>query len=558
MFQKGPQGPFCLISHYVASYCFKCINIYMKEQLQQIVDITSPKKIGQKVKSDSELYNWVQLHVGKTLSEKIYNILNPNTQYCELGNQKKFKSITKGYGFCGLAGRCACARAQVSEKVSSAKQQYSLSQKQEIQNKRQATVIDKYGVNNVGQLDTAKISRDAIYNDSLKVSEITKKVKNTKFERYNNSNYNNVDQIKETFKIKRQEQFWVNRYPDKDIETLENKDQLYKLYQSLTPIEIADRLNVHVQTVYRYLNRHNLREPFKSADELELVRYLVDLGIKNIVTNTRKVLPSKKELDIYLPDYNIAIEYNGVYWHHEDIDHITRDYHYNKFKEAESLGIQLITVFSNFWHLKKPIVKQIIAAKLGKIDNEVIYARKCHVKTITNTESKEFLNSFHIQGYTPAEIVLGLYSQNQLVAVMTFSKSRTGIGKNSTDTELVRFSSRGRVVGGASKLLKLYRTMYPDETIISYSDNEWSTGHLYQTLGFEIESEVKYSYWYLKPREHRLYHRFNFSKQKLVKQGYDANKSESQITKELGLLKVWDCGKRKWRLSPLNYLQLKR
>ena len=131
---------------------------------------------------------------------------------------------------------------------------------------------------------------------------------------------------------------------------------------------------------------------------------------------------------------------------------------------------------------------------------------------------------------------------------MTFSKSRMGIGSISEHTELVRFASAGLIVGGASKLLTHYKIANPAETIISYSDNEWSTGHLYKTLGFALDSDVKYSYWYLKPREHKLYHRFSFSKQKLVAQGYDSNKTEALIAKEIGLLKVWDCGKRKWKL----------
>lgn len=33
-------------------------------------------------------------------------------------------------------------------------------------------------------------------------------------------------------------------------------------------------------------------------------------------------------------------------------------------------------------------------------------------------------------------------------------------------------------------------------SIISYSDNEWSTGHLYKTLGFTLDLDIKYKYMY--------------------------------------------------------------
>lgn len=528
----------------------------MKEKILDIVD-RYPKTYKTVVKNNPELMDWVENNTLVDLDHlptKIYSAVYQESNICPRGNQKKFVTFSRGFVGCGRAGTCSCVRKSVSNKVSQSKSSYSAQTKKQITKKRQDTVQQKYGVKNVGQLLQAQKSRDEVYKNKNKVDQITKKIKNTKLQRYNNANYNNNDQIKKTFEKKRQEGFWAQRYPEKAIADLENRSKLQQLYQTLTPAEIADQLNVHIQTVYRHLNHHKLREPFKSSEELELCRFISDLGINNIVTNTRKILPSKKELDIFLPDYNIAIEYNGVYWHHEDVLHITRDYHYQKFKEAESIGIQLITVFSNFWHLKKPIVKQMLANKLKKYTGDVIYARKCTIKKISNTQSKQFLDQHHVQGYTPAQTNIALFDHKKIVAVMSFSSARTGIGKRSSDIELVRFASAGRVVGGASKLLKFYQGENPFATIISYSDNEWSTGQLYQTLGFHLDREIKHSYWYLKPREHRLYHRFSFSKQKLVAQGHDPAMSESQITRSLGLLKVWDCGKRKWKLPPKTQL----
>jgi len=521
----------------------------MKQKLIDLVHSTGSKQISQAVKRDSELSQWVHASPGTTIAEKIYNTLYPDQSICNRGHDKKFKSLAQGYGFCGTAAHCVCAKESVSNSVSNTKSTHTTTQRAETQQKRTATTLQKYGVSNVGQTLAAKTSHKNTYLDIDKNNQIVAKVQATKILRYHDANFNNPGKIKETYRQKRQAGFWVNKFPEKNISALENKEQLLALYNSNTPVEIADQLNVHIQTVYRYLNAHGIREPFRSADEQELVRFIQSLGITNIVQNTRKLLPSGKEIDVYLPDLGIAIEYNGVYWHHEDVAHITRDYHYNKFNECEQLGIQLITIFSNFWHAKKDIVKNVLRVKLQQYKDTTIYARKCAVQQVDNITAKQFLNKHHIQGYTPSTTCLGLYHSDVLIALMTFSKARTGIGKQSTDTELVRFAASGLVVGGAGKLLRFYKKLHPTEIIISYSDNEWSTGALYKTLGFKLVSEVKYSYWYLKPREHRLYHRFTFSKQKLIKQGHDAAKSESEITREMGLLKVWDCGKRKWRLT---------
>ena len=521
----------------------------MIEKLKSIVDAAPPKKISQMVKRDAILYSWVMSHPGHTISERIYQILNDNSGVCARGMKMKFASINLGYKFCGAAKNCPCARESVSTNVSLTKSKKTTAERQATNEKRIQTNLDRYGITNTGGLEKSKLAHKDTYSDVQRVEEINLRVKTTKQQRYNNGNFNNAPAIKETFRKKRQQGFWIGKFPEKNISVLEDPLQLTDLWQKYNPSEIATQLNVHIQTVYRYLNKHGIRQPWKSADEEDVVRFLHSLGIKNIVRNTRKLLPSGKELDIFLPDHNIAIEYNGVYWHHEDVAHITRDYHYNKHKECQQLGIQLITVFSNFWHSKRNIVENILRMKLGCYTGDSIPARKCSIDSVTSKQAKQFLEQNHIQGYTPSSSRLGLYFENRLVAVMTFSKNRIGIGSKGPHTELVRYATATSVPGGAGRLLAAYRKSHPDESIVSYSNNEWSTGQLYKTLRFRLDREIKHSYWYLRPNEHKLYHRLTYSKQKLIQQGHDPAKSESEITRSLGLLKVWDCGKLRWILD---------
>lgn len=523
----------------------------MKEKILELIE-KKPKHFSKMIKGNPELYSWVEENSGvdtDNFPEKIYNALYSADSICLKGNVKKFKSVLSGYGYCDKVSQCACAKEEVAKKISQTKKAYSKLRHEEINEKRKNTSLQKYGVTNNGQTEHAKQKHRQFYENPELVHSANSKSRETKLRKYGDANYNNPEKIKRTFKEIYGIDYWASRYPEKGIAQLQDKETLLQLYKNYSIEEISKKLSVHPQTVYRHLNMHNLRTPYKSSEEAEVIKFLKDEGVTNIVENSRKILKSRKELDIYLPDYNLAIEYNGVYWHHDGIGHITRSYHKNKFEECASNGIQLLTIFSTQWKSKQEIVKNIIRNRIG-ISEKSVFARKCSVVDVTSSQAREFLDQHHIQGYTTSSIRYGLVHANELVALMTFSKSRTGMGVNEDAHELVRFASSGRVVGGASKLLKHFLKNNSVKKLISYSDNEWSDGNLYRVLGFDLENEIAPSYWYLRPHTERLYHRYNFAKHKLVEQGYDPAKTERQITLEMGLLKIWDCGKKRWVCQP--------
>lgn len=522
----------------------------MQHKILEIIKEYGIKHFSRKIKNTPELYSIIEDQTGDSISEKTYNLLHPGENICHRGNNKKFNSITNGYRFCGKAGVCQCAKESVSASCKESKLNFTEDQKVSIAEKRVNTSLLKYGVTNNGQIPSAIDTRLELYSNKEEVDKINIRIRQTKLELYGDENYNNIEQTKKTWKEKYDAEYWAERLDNDQYTKLHDKSIMEELVLSHSPVEIADMLSVHVQTVYRHLNEHGIREPYKSMAEIELCGFLQSLGITNIIRNTRKLIPSKKEIDIYLPDYNLAIEYNGVYWHHEDVSHITRTYHRDKFKECADLNIQLITIFSTFWDQKKHIVKELLINKLG-INSNKIFARKCIIKELTSRETKDFLNTNHIQGYTAASICYGLFHEDILQSVMTFGKcsGRVGIGKKEEGHELIRYASSTRVIGGASKLLKHFIKEHSPTKIISYSNNEWSNGNMYNTLGFTLETEIKPSYCYISPNGGKMYHRFNFSKQKLVKKGYDPLLTERQITKQIGLLKLWDCGKKRWILN---------
>lgn len=384
-------------------------------------------------------------------------------------------------------------------------------------------------------------------------SEYRAKVKQTKKERYGDENYNNTLASRvtclERYGVENSGRLTkANQNPN--LSVLRSRVELEKLFPSKTVEEIAQELGVHVVTVYRYLALHEMQEKYRSSFEREIGAFLESIGVTNIISNTRKLIPPK-EVDIYLPDHNLAIEFNGLFWHHEGI-HPDPLYHYNKFKACEEKGISLLSIFSNSWEEKKDIWKAKIQHKLGLSDKSTVYARKTQVFSIPSKEARDFLNTNHVQGYTPTPFAYGLKYQDELVALMTFSGKRVGIGSKSKKEgwfELVRYSTSCPVVGGASKLLKYFIKSHNPTSITSYSDNDYSVGDMYQKLGFELKNETKAGYSYYDPATGKIYNRFSMAKFRLVEQGHDPNKTERQITEELGYLRVWDCGTRTWMLT---------
>lgn len=286
-----------------------------------------------------------------------------------------------------------------------------------------------------------------------------------------------------------------------------------------------------------------------SLEEKELVNFIKEYS-GNVVTNSRLIIPPY-ELDIYLPNHKIAIEYNGLFWHSEKCGKY-KNYHLDKLNLCIQNDIKLIQIFSDEWINHKDIVKSRIKNLLNL--NEIkIFARKCTIKEITPQTKNLFLTQNHIQGNDKSIIKLGLYYGNELVSVMTFGQPRVGIGATTKNSwELVRFCNKinYQVVGGASKLLKYFIKTYSPKNIYSFADRRWSShiSNVYQTLGFKLKTTSNAGYWYTKDFLVRL-HRFNFNKGVLAKMGCDISKTEFEIMDSLGYTRIWDCGTLRYELE---------
>lgn len=207
-----------------------------------------------------------------------------------------------------------------------------------------------------------------------------------------------------------------------------------------------------------------------SKSEKDIVEFIKTIAsTENIVENDRSVL-NPKELDIYIPERKLAIEYDGLYWHCDKDGDVKK--HLRKTLDCEAKGIHLVHIFENEWLDKQNIVKSRIRNLFGSYD-KIIYARTCNIKEVPSDDSLEFQWQNHIQGGVNSKVNLGLYHAGELISLMTFSKPRFN---KKYEWELVRFCNKCgyHVPGGASKLLKHFERTYHPRSIVSYADRRWS------------------------------------------------------------------------------------
>lgn len=290
---------------------------------------------------------------------------------------------------------------------------------------------------------------------------------------------------------------------------------------------------------------------FISNGENEIFDFLKNgCGIDNIKQNERSLI-YPQEIDLYLPDYNFAIEFDGIYWHSENAGGKSKTYHLNKTEKCEEKGIHLIHVFEDEWRDHREIVKSRIKYILNVHKGKRVYARNCDVEKITPHQKNNFLNENHIQGEDRSSVKLGMFHEDRLVTVMTFSKPRAfqSAEYGKFTWEISRFASdRQRVVVGAfGKLFKSFQRLYDPNSVISYADRRYTfkPSNVYKNYGFSLESDGTPNYWYTDYIGRK--HRFNFTKSRIVERfGGDPDLTEWENMLKMGYDRIWDCGNLKY------------
>jgi hypothetical protein len=261
------------------------------------------------------------------------------------------------------------------------------------------------------------------------------------------------------------------------------------------------------------------------------------------IYNNRSIV-APKELDLYFPTKNVAIEFCGLYWH-SDSSGRDRRYHYEKMMGCFKNNIRLITIFEDEFINNFDNVISRICQAIGNTETRV-FARKCIIKEIPVKEANIFFKENHLQGRVNAIKAWGLFKDEKLVSACSVGNLlRKHVSKNKV-IELKRFCSlrHTTIVGGANKLfnrvIKYAKDMNYDE-IRSYCDMRYANifNTVYDVLGFSLLTFSKYTPHYFKNGvRYRNYSLRKTPEERLL------NKTEYQLRKEQGYDRIWDCGHR--------------
>ena len=390
------------------------------------------------------------------------------------------------------------------------------------------------------------------------------KCKNKKIKQTNIKTHANCkDEILEKSRKTNQKLYGVDDYQQSDQAKKQTKQlniqkfaqflpPAYKLISYDYPLKLKHLVCGNEFKMYRttYFGRLNQREteicPFCnplfgkniSDKEIQLQEFIQSTYSKEIQTSVRNII-SPYELDIYIPEYKLTFEFNGSYFHSENF----KDEGYHKLKSdlCDKQGVKLVHVWEHDWEFKTDIIKSIISGYFGK--HKRIYARKCKIVELKAAACREFINDNHLQGFVGATVYYGLIYDLKLVSVMSFQKHRDYYEISRLCTKL-----NLSIIGGAERLWKHFLKNNEVDKVITYSNRDYFTGKIYERLGFELEKITESSFWYSNGKN--ILSRQQCQKHKLIKQGYDPNKTAREIMLERGYYRCYSSGNFLFKNNP--------
>lgn len=453
---------------------------------------------------------------------------------------------------CPICGRHFYARKKYNKITCSDEcyKEYCLQHKEEINKKRSESLIKTNASKTIEQ----------------KRAELAK-ARKTCLERYGVDMFHKTDEYRKKMSEKFKQKDWSER-SEKIRKGLEEKYRAICANDNLELIEFKNRFDATVRClkcgdvfdvhVLGYLtektNTHLCRHCYPNVNSTRntapdrFIKEILDEYDIDYLKNDKAII-SPYEIDFLIPSLNLGIEVNGNYWHSEFSCGKGKDYHISKTKKAHDKGIKLVQIFEDEIINKPEIVKSRILNLINRTP-ETIYARKCKVTEITPKEKKMFFNENHIDGDSASKYNIALKYMNNVVCVCSFGKRKIS---KSVSFEIIRFATKKftNVIGGFSKILKYFIERYSPDSVISYADIRWSgmdgENSFYAKNGLEYIGNTRPNYFYEDKKNYlKRLNRMNFQKYKLVKEGFDASKTESEIMFERGFDRIWDCGSMKF------------
>ena len=514
-------------------------------------DIRNWKEFDRRLKRDyPDFYKFILDNYSdrtNKLSEMLYMFYNnlENKPTCAIcGGPVKYINIKNGYRRC-CSAKCSCHDPERIRKACQTKIERYGSAGYNNRDKAVKTCLEKYGVDNPFASKEVKNKLKNIFQEKYGVDypsqakEVQEVRKQNALRKYGTDHHMHDPEIKkraleglrhtflerdETLLGYKDDESYIRKCPHPDCNKCSEK--FYEIPMSnyharkYFGLELCTRL----LPVKWGTNKNTGLEQF--------VKNILDKLKIKYIENDRSILEGK-ELDIYCPEYSIAIECNGCFWHSRK----SKDYHINKFKKCESKGIRLITIWDD-WIVNCPDVLENVIRGLFSIYDNALNINDCHVRKIDGSEANNFIMDYDVYGQTRANHYYGLFDGcNELVAVLGLNQ----ISSFDRIWSITRFvkNPRIKINGCFGYMISKFIDEFKPLSIRTYTHNDIDqTTHLF-SCGFKPIKKYINDYWVVHKTDYIRY--FKTAEEKL-------NDGDHEIEK---YVYIYDSGTTKWQLNIL-------
>ena len=238
--------------------------------------------------------------------------------------------------------------------------------------------------------------------------------------------------------------------------------------------------------------------PKESTGQLEIYEFIRTLG-HDVQLSARDVIPPK-EIDVWVPSKNLAIEYNGLYWHSSECKQDPL-YHYKKLLACREVGVNLFSIYEDEWRDKKDVIKSMIKHRLMGCDRSY-NARSLVLGDVSPAAARVFFDSNHLEGHVVGLRYLGLFEPETRELLAAISIRRPFHRKYDGGLELGRCCAklgcnvRGWL-GKLSSAAKQYARESGSSVLMTYVDMRVGAGTGYMAAGWKhIETGKEPRFWW--------------------------------------------------------------
>ncbi len=426
------------------------------------------------------------------------------------------------------------------------------------------TVKKKYWVSNISQLEEiqVKIKQNNIkkywVSNTSKLESIKSKIRETNFINHwvfsTSSLKTTKDKIKQTNILK----YWKDSFLQTEKARLARKNlSINKILAKDSNINILDKWYKYkcdiCNKISKYITfknkaiflqrvrlwflpcQHCIPSSWAWINSRSTIEIQLDKAIQELWVKTEH----KKNIDIFLPDFNLWIEVNWIYWHSDKFK--DKNYHKNKIikNDINLLFFTDYELLNNF-----ETILNYIKWKIWLLP--AIWASKCKIKNIWTLEAKNFCNKYHIHWFSSWSKYYWMFFKDSLVSVCIVWKNRF-----SKDwIEIIRLANKTKIIWWFARFLKRIKNDFKNyNKIITFIDAYlWDNlDNVFTRNWFSYISHTTPNYnWFINRWKTKL-SRYQCMKHKLLKKWYKWE-TEDEIMKWLWWIKVYDWWNYKFEL----------